>query len=166
MLRRTGTRRLPGRWYPLRMTNPEPTADAGTAPYERLTAWQACHKLALAVHQASARWPREELFGLTAEARRAVLLATSSIVLGQNRSTPEFQAALDAALGALGELRYVLHLSRDLGHTPSEQWGELEALRDHAARLTWGLMAAIGKGAKRPKKAKANGSRAAVGAGT
>jgi hypothetical protein len=36
-------------------------------------------------------------------------------------------------------------LARDLGFLADERWGELEALRDHAARLTWGLYQAISR---------------------
>ena len=34
-------------------------------------------------------------------------------------------------------------LARDLGYLKPEEWGEIEALRDHAGRLTWGLYRAI-----------------------
>jgi hypothetical protein len=39
----------------------------------------------------------------------------------------------------MAELSYVLVLARDLNYIRQEEWGELEALRDHAGRLTWGL---------------------------
>lgn len=43
------------------------------------------------------------------------------------------------SLGSLSELSYFLLLSRDLGYLTADRWGELEAIRDHAGRLTWGL---------------------------
>jgi hypothetical protein len=39
----------------------------------------------------------------------------------------------------MAELSYVLLLARDLNYMRQEEWGEVEALRDHAGRLTWGL---------------------------
>jgi hypothetical protein len=47
------------------------------------------------------------------------------------------------SLGSLAELCYLLRLSRDLGYLTNDRWGELEAIRDHAGRLTWGLYRAI-----------------------
>jgi hypothetical protein len=51
----------------------------------------------------------------------------------------EFRRFLDIALGSLSELSYLLLLSRDLNCLSGDKWGQLEALRHHAGRLTWGL---------------------------
>ena len=115
-----------------------------SAPYERITAWQACHALVLAVYEATATWPRDELVGLTAQCRRACVSSASNIVEGlARRGSVELARFLDLSIGSLAEARYLLQLSRDLKHTTAERWGELEALRDHAARLTWGLYESV-----------------------
>lgn len=57
-------------------------------------------------------------------------------------------AFLDISLGSLAELSYIFLLARDLGYIKAEIWGEIEAIRDHAGRLTWGLYRALA--AKRP----------------
>ncbi|MEA2724940.1 MAG: hypothetical protein QOH59_2711, partial [Gemmatimonadales bacterium] len=59
------------------------------------------------------------------------------------RGTREFRRFLDISLGSLSELSYILQLARDLGYLKPEEWGEVEALRDHAGRLTWGLYRAV-----------------------
>ena len=41
------------------------------APYEQLRAWRECHKLVLETYRATKSFPREELYGLTSQARRA-----------------------------------------------------------------------------------------------
>lgn len=46
---------------------------------------------------------------------------------------------LNISLGSISELSYALKLGRALGYLKAEEWGETEALRDHAGRLTWGL---------------------------
>jgi hypothetical protein len=48
-------------------------------------------------------------------------------------------------LGSLAELSYMFLLAKELGHLKAETWGEVEALRDHAGKLTWGLYRAIGR---------------------
>ncbi|HSR91727.1 MAG TPA: four helix bundle protein, partial [Gemmatimonadales bacterium] len=49
-------------------------------PYEGIKAWQASHGLALAVFRATHSWPRSELYGLTAQLKRAVISAPTNIV--------------------------------------------------------------------------------------
>jgi four helix bundle protein len=108
--------------------------------HERLRSWIACHELALAVYKISAEWPARELYGLTSQARRAAYSAAANIAEGSaKRGKGEFRRFLDIALGSISELTYVLLLARDLGYLKPEIWGEIEAVRDHAGRLTWGL---------------------------
>jgi four helix bundle protein len=81
---------------------------------------------------------------LTSQARRAASSAAINIAEGSaKRGSREFRRFLDISLGALSELCYVILLARDLGYLASERWGELEALRDHAGHLTWGLYRAL-----------------------
>ncbi len=116
------------------------------APYERFKAWHACHELALAVYAASRSWPKEELYGLTSRARRGVFSAASNLAEGAaKRGSAEFRRFLDIAVGSIAELTYVLRLLKDLGYLSPKQWGELEALRDHAGRLTWGLYRSVSR---------------------
>ena len=128
------------------MTTSEPS---NGKPYERLKAWAACHQLVLAVYRTTSKWPKEEMYGLTAQVRRAAFSAAVNICEGSMRKGPrEFRRFLDISLGSLAELSYTLHLATDLGYVPKDQQTEVEILRDHANRLTWGLYRAIAKAAK------------------
>jgi four helix bundle protein len=112
--------------------------------YQRLTAWHASYALTLEVYRASARWPKVEQYGLTAQVRRSAVSVAANIAEGAAKRGPaEFRRFLDISLGSLSELRYLLELCRDLTILSPEEWGELEAKRDHAARLTWGLCQSI-----------------------
>jgi four helix bundle protein len=92
------------------------------------------------------------VYGLTSQARRAGYSAAANIAEGAaKRGSGEFRRFLNISLGSLAELSYILVLARDLNYLKSEEWGEIEALRDHAGRLTWGLYSALGRRAK-PKK--------------
>ena len=122
---------------------------AETAPrdgkrHERLKSWVACHELTLAVYRITKQWPATEKYGLMSQARRAAYSASANIAEGSaKRGAREFRRFLDISLGSLSELSYVLMLARDLGYLKAEGWGEIEALRDHAGRLTYGLYRAI-----------------------
>ena len=122
------------------------TSTGSRPPYERFKAWAACHDLTVAVYAASQSWPSSERYGLTSQARRAASSAAINIAEGAaKRGVREFRRFLDIAVGSLSELSYLLVLVRDLGFASKESYGELEALRDHASRVTWGLYAAVGR---------------------
>lgn len=126
------------------------TPDAGNGkPFERLKAWQACHQLVVEVYRASAKWPQEEIFGLTHDVRSAAMSSALNICRGSTtKSAREYRSYLSISMSALSALAYDLHLAGDLGYLAREQQGELEVLRDHASKLTWGLHRAIAKAAK------------------
>jgi four helix bundle protein len=115
-------------------------------PYEKLQAWEACHRLVLAVYEASKDWPQDERFGLTAQARRAAFSAAANIAEGSAKRGPrEFRRFLDTSLGSLAELRYIIRLTKELGYLPQESANTLEEARDHAGKLTWGLYAYVSR---------------------
>jgi four helix bundle protein len=105
--------------------------------------------MALATYRATQKWPAHEAYGLTSQARKAAYSASANIAEGSaKRGNAEFRRFLNISLGSLAELSYILLLARDLGYLQSEEWGELEALRDHAGCLTWGLYRALGEKGK------------------
>lgn len=85
------------------------------APHERLEAWAALSVPANIADGAAKRGPRE------------------------------FRRFLDISLGSLGEVTYLLCVARDLEFLTEDTWCELERLRDHAGKLTWGLYKAVGR---------------------
>jgi four helix bundle protein len=112
--------------------------------HEGLKSWSACHALTLAIYRVTRRWPGHEIYGLTSQARRAAYSAAANIAEGSaKRGSAEFRRFLNISLGSLAELSYILLLARELDYLKSEEWGEIEALRDHAGRLTWGLYRAL-----------------------
>ena len=115
-------------------------------PYERLTAWEKCHELTLAVYQATRQWPREEICGLTSQARRAAYSATANMAEGAaKQGSREFRRFLDMSVGSLNELSYILRLAMDLELGSREALQALETLRESAGKLTWRLYDAIRK---------------------
>ena len=119
-------------------------------PYERLDAWQAAHRLVLAVYQATRSFPKNELYGLTSQARRAAFAIAANMAEGSAKRGPrEFRRYLDIAVGSLAELAYILWLVKDLGYLNDPAWAELDKIRDRVGRLTWGLYASIRRSAAR-----------------
>ena len=122
-----------------------PSHTPSTRPHERLQAWAACHELALAVYRATLSWPHADHDILAEEARRAAVAAAVQIMIGAASGGRDFVRRLDEAGGKLARLSATLLLARDLGIVTPAACGELETLRDHAARLTGGLYRSLAK---------------------
>ncbi len=114
--------------------------------FQRLTAWRACHELTLAIYRQSDSWPETERYGLISQVRRAAVSCCCNIAEGSaKRGSAEFRRFLDMALGSLAEIEALFLIARDLGILQKTTWGELEAFRDHAGKLVWGLYLAVGR---------------------
>src|SRR5207248_8682002 len=75
------------------------------AAYERFAAWRECHALALEVYRATRSFPKEELYGLTSQTRRAAFSAAANIVEGSAKhGALEYRRFLDISIGSLAEL--------------------------------------------------------------
>jgi four helix bundle protein len=100
----------------------------------------------LAVYRITSKWPRREQYGLSSQARRAAYSTAANIAEGSaKKGSKEFCRFLNISLGSISELSYILLLARDLDYLKPEEWGEIEALRDHAGRLTWGLYRSLNR---------------------
>lgn len=98
--------------------------------YERLEAWQAAHELVLLTSRVTRDFPREELYGLTSQARRAAFAVAANIAEGSAKKGPrEFRRYLDIAVGSLSELAYIFLLVKDLELIEPTKWNELNEAR-------------------------------------
>jgi four helix bundle protein len=101
--------------------------------YSELIAWQKAMDLAEAVYRATENLPRQELYGLTSQLRRAAVSVPSNIAEGQGRSsTAEFVHRLSIAHGSLREVETQILLAGRLGMINKEN---LETLMDRAAEV-------------------------------
>ncbi len=84
--------------------------------FRSLKVWEKSHQLALSVYRATARFPKDELYGLTSQIRRAGASVPANIAEGcGSDSTPELGRFLVIAMRSASELEYHLLLARDLG---------------------------------------------------
>ncbi len=114
-------------------------------PYERLKAWQECHKLVLETYRATKTFPRDELYGLTSQTQRAAFSAAANIVEGSAKhGAREYRRFLDIAIGSLAELGYAFRVAGELEMLSSSDWQRLEDLRRRAGFLTWRLYRSLG----------------------
>ena len=107
--------------------------------FEDLIVWQRAHEFVLAVYRLTAGFPRDELFGLTSQLRRAAVSVPSNIAEGFKRRGPRNKAHFyNLAQTSLEGLRYYFILCRDLGfEIPFE---DLSYRGDQVSRMLDGLV--------------------------
>ena len=83
--------------------------------FKDLNVWKKSHALALAVYKATRNFPKEELYTLTSQLRRAAGSVPANISEGCGRGgDPDFGRFLKIAMGSASELEYHLLLAHDL----------------------------------------------------
>ncbi|GAA5483558.1 four helix bundle protein [Haloferula sargassicola] len=100
--------------------------------FEDLTAWQKAHEFVLGVYRVTRELPKEEMFCLTSQVRRAAISTPSNIVEGFSRwSNADKARHYNIAEASLEEARYQLLLAQDLGYADTAALREsaLEAKR-------------------------------------
>jgi len=86
--------------------------------HTKLRAFELADEVAVLIYRITRKFPREEIYGLTSQMRRAAVLVPSNIVEGCARERQaEYFRFLEIAFGSLRELHYQLGLSRRLGYT-------------------------------------------------
>lgn len=101
--------------------------------FEDLVVWQKAHALVIDIYTLTAKFPREEVYGLTAQMRRAAVSMPANIAEGfRRRGRADKARLLNVAEGSLDEVRYYLRLARDLRYTQGETF---EKQTDEIARL-------------------------------
>jgi four helix bundle protein len=85
--------------------------------YRKIEAWKLADDLTVAIYTLTRSFPREELYGLTSQLRRAAYSVPANIAEGSSReSKRDYLHFLYIARGSLMEARYFIHLSRRLSY--------------------------------------------------
>jgi four helix bundle protein len=93
--------------------------------FRDLTVWQKSHAAVLEVYKLTRRLPKEELFGLVSQMRRAAVSVPANIAEGfKRRGKPDKARYLNIAQGSLEELRYYFVLCGDLSYLPADAIGD------------------------------------------
>ena len=114
--------------------------------HTKLRAFQLADQVALVIYKATRAFPREEIFGLTSQLRRAAVSIASNIVEGSARlSEAEYLHFLDMAYGSAREVEYQVSLAFRLGFLREPAHQELSALTVETSKVLNGLVRSLRK---------------------
>lgn len=96
--------------------------------HTKLRAFELADEVAVLIYRATRRFPKEEIYGLTSQMRRAAILVPSNIIEGCAReSQTEYLRFLEIAFGSVRELHYQFGLARRLGYTDEQDVPECDS---------------------------------------
>lgn len=114
--------------------------------FRKIKAWQLADDLVVAVYGVTKKYPRDEIYGLTSQLRRAAYSGPSNIAEGASRSSQkDYLHFLYIARGSIAEAGYFLHLSFRLGYLDADAYGQLESQAREVQACLLGLIKAVDK---------------------
>ena len=113
--------------------------------FENLTVYQKSVVLSKDIYKATQKWPREFLFGLTDQLRRAVLSISLNIAEGSSRTNKDFQHFLSISRGSCFECIPLIQISLELNLLTKIEYSELYNRFREIAQMLSGLRSSLRK---------------------
>ncbi len=109
--------------------------------YENLDAWKEATDLAVRIYEVTKNYPKEEIFRITSQLRRAAISISSNLAEGAARkSKKDFKQFVHIASGSLNEVDSLLYISLRLNLINAYPYKELKEHVDREGRLIGGLL--------------------------
>jgi len=118
--------------------------------WKNLDVWKLSDELAYKVYLSSRDFPKEEIYGITSQLRRAALSVPTNIVEGYSRKgDKELSHFLNISIGSMAETKYLLYFSRRLGYINDNKYGEIKIGYERLGKQLWRFYETV---RKNPKK--------------
>ena len=112
--------------------------------FRDLKVWEKSHHLALLVYKHTQSFPKQEMFGITSQMRRAAVSIPTNIAEGCGRAgNGDFARFLYIAMGSASELEYLLLISLDLGYLDRIDYKELDLAATEVKRMLASLISKV-----------------------
>jgi four helix bundle protein len=122
--------------------------------YRDLNVWNKAIELTVCIYKLTQSFPSSELYGLTAQLRRAGVSIASNIAEGRGRlSAAEFRQFLGVAQGSTYELQTQLIVAKSLGFGGSELLLHAESLSNEISKMLASFIQKLNDGMSRKKLA-------------
>ncbi|MGD0913112.1 MAG: four helix bundle protein [Terracidiphilus sp.] len=114
--------------------------------FRELVMWQRSMQLTITVYRLTKDFPRDELYGLTSQIRRAAVSMPSNIAEGHGRlNTGEFKQFLGIARGSNAELQTHLEIARALEMGDPKLINEAEGLSREVGKMIYAAVQSLKK---------------------
>jgi four helix bundle protein len=112
--------------------------------FKELKVWQKSYQVCLEIYKITAKFPKEERFGLTSQIRRAAVSVPSNIAEGYGRrTTPDYIRSLYIAYGSNCELETQILLSADIGYISAALLQRIEDAIQEVERMLKALIKSL-----------------------
>ena len=109
--------------------------------FRNIVAWQKADDLAVRVYEFTKSLPKSEIYGLTAQMRRAAVSVAANIAEGSSRaSLKDYVCFLSIAKSSLVEVEYYLHLCHRLGYLNNDDYNSINRMQEEASKVLHGLI--------------------------
>ncbi|HEU5352524.1 MAG TPA: four helix bundle protein [Terracidiphilus sp.] len=114
---------------------------------QEMAVWQRAMDLTVSVYKLTRGFPKDELYGLVSQLRRAAVSIASNIAEGRGRlNQGEFRQFLGVALGSIFEVKTQLLVARKLEMGSDVQIDEAAALSEEVSKMLTSLINKVGSG--------------------
>lgn len=112
--------------------------------YKELKVWTKAHDFTLKVYEVTQRFPREEVYGMTSQMRRAASSIPANIAEGCGKYTPQdFARYLNIALGSANESEYFILLSKDLKSISQDDYAIINQIINEVKAMLISLISKV-----------------------
>jgi len=112
--------------------------------WENLEVWKLADELALRVYLLTKGFPKDELYGITSQLRRAALSVPTNIVEGYSRKgDKELTRFVNISLGSLAETKYLVKFAKKLGLLNEKDYEKLRTGYEELGRKLWKFYEAV-----------------------
>lgn len=118
----------------------------GIKDFYDLDAWVKAHRFVLEIYRMTGKFPKDELYGLTSQLRRAASSVSANIAEGFSRYHYNDKVRFyHNARGSISETQNFLFLAKDLSFLKENEFHELFGTSEEVSKLINGLIRSIGK---------------------
>ena len=111
---------------------------------EDLEVFKRSHQLTLKIYKISEHFPRDEIYGLISQMKRAAASICANLLEGSYRlNRAEYRQFVGIARGSSGELKYHVMLAKDLGYISADDYASLKIELDEITKMLRGLAASL-----------------------
>jgi len=108
--------------------------------YKKLLVWQKADELAYQIYSESKKFPKDEIYGITSQLRRAAISIPVNVAEGMGRQNRnESKQFINFSLGSLAETEYLLEFCYRLNYLDEGMYKRMESIRKEVGALLWRL---------------------------